>query len=79
MSNSLKEEQLCIPMLKAYGSNWLTYKDRVEWAVEAKGLISYLNEKMLMPMNPQDGRSPGWTPTPEERAQIDAYPEKLAS
>src|SRR5713226_6887211 len=39
MSNDIK---LCLPMLAADGSNWITYRDRISWLMKMRGLGDHL-------------------------------------
>ena len=60
MMTSFSKEDLLpkIPALKVDGSNWLTFKNHVEWATEAKGLIEYLEGTKLKPIDPSEGQDP---------------------
>ena len=79
MTSFLKEDLLPkIPALKADGSNWLTFKNRVEWATEAKGLIEYLEGTKLKPINPSKGQDPLWEPSDVEALAVTKYLEKYA-
>ncbi|KAJ3489198.1 hypothetical protein NLJ89_g11551 [Agrocybe chaxingu] len=46
---STKEDFLKVPKLLADGSNWVTYKDRLRWAVDARGLLNHLDEDIPEP------------------------------
>ena len=71
MSGIMKEDLLPkIPTLKADGSNWLTFKNRVEWATEAKGLVEYLEGTKTKPANPSEGKDALWKPTDKEKAAV---------
>ncbi|KAG6329876.1 hypothetical protein ID866_9214 [Astraeus odoratus] len=63
-------------MLKADGSNWLSYKVKVEFTAEVKELIWYLEGTTPMPTDPSMGKDSSWKPKAEEQRIIDAYPEK---
>ena len=79
MSGITKEDLLPkIPTLKADGSNWLTFKNRVEWATEAKGLVEYLEGTKTKPANPGEGKDASWKPTDEEKAAVAEFPAKYA-
>ncbi|KIM55226.1 hypothetical protein SCLCIDRAFT_98005, partial [Scleroderma citrinum Foug A] len=67
-----------IPTLKSDGSNWLTYKKQVEWAMEAKGLVEYLDGTILKPLDPSTGKDSSWKPMDEEKLAVTEYPDKLA-
>ena len=79
MSGITKEDFLPkIPTLKSDGSNWLTYKKQVEWEMEAKGLVEYLDGTILRPLDPSAGKDSSWKPTNEEKLAVTEYPDKLA-
>ena len=64
MTSFSKEDLLPkIPALKADGSNWLTFRNHVEWATEAKGLIEYLEGTKPKPIDPSEGQDPLWEPS----------------
>ena len=77
---STKEDLLPkIPTLKSDGSNWLTFKNRVEWAAEAKGLVEYLEGTKQKPVDPTEGKDASWTPTElADKAAVALYDETLA-
>jgi len=80
MTSFLKEDLLpTILALKADGSNWLTFKNRVEWAAEAKGLIEYLEGTKPRPTNPSEDQEPPWVPSKAEALAVAKYPEKYAT
>ena len=57
MSGITKEDLLPkILTLKADRSNWLTFKNHIEWATEAKGLVEYLEGTETKPANPSKGK-----------------------
>ena len=79
MSGITKEDFLPkIPTLKSDGSNWLTYKKQVEWAMKAKGLVEYLDGTILKPLDPSVGKDSSWKPMNEEKLAVTEYPDKLA-
>ncbi|KAF8799808.1 hypothetical protein BYT27DRAFT_7027195, partial [Phlegmacium glaucopus] len=43
-STKLGDEFLRIPRLDASGSNWVIYKDRFLWSIDARGLLDHLEE-----------------------------------
>ena len=80
MTSFLKEDLLPkIPALKADGSNWLTFKNHVEWATEAKGLIEYLEGTKPRPTDPSEDQDPLWEPSDAEALAVAEYPEKYAT
>ena len=79
MTSFLKEDLLPkIPALKADRSNWLTFKNCIEWAIEAKGLIEYLDGTKPKPINPSKGQDPLWEHSNVESLAVTKYPEKYA-
>ncbi len=38
-----KEEFFKVPKLQADGSNWVTYKDRLQWALDARGVLNHID------------------------------------
>jgi len=80
MTSFSKEDLLPkIPALKADGSNWLTFKNRVEWAAEAKGLVEYLEGTKPRPTDPSKDQDPLWEPSDAEALAVAEYPEKYAT
>jgi len=80
MTSFLKEDLLPkIPALKADGSNWLTFKNRIEWAAEAKGLVEYLEGTTPRPTDPSEDQDPLWEPSDAEALVVAKYPEKYAT
>ena len=41
-----------VPKLLTDGSNWITYKDRLRWALDARGLSSHLDDNVSEPQPP---------------------------
>ena len=44
-----KEEFFKVPKLLANGSNWVTYKDRLRWALNARGVLNHLDKVVPEP------------------------------
>jgi hypothetical protein len=44
-----KEEFFKVPKLLADGSNWVTYKDRLRWALNARGVLNHLDKVVPEP------------------------------
>ena len=80
MSGITKEDLLPkILTLKADRSNWLMFKNRVEWATEAKGLVEYLEGTKTKPANPSEGKDALWKPTAEgEKVAVAEFLAKYA-
>ncbi|KAG1720232.1 uncharacterized protein EDB91DRAFT_1064939 [Suillus paluster] len=64
-STKLREDFLRIPKLTADGENWMTYKDRLLWSIDACGFLSHLDGTEKKPVDPSMllGRGALWTPT----------------
>lgn len=50
--SSTKEEFFKVPKLLADGSNWVTYRDRLRWALNARGLLGQIDQENPEPTNP---------------------------
>jgi len=44
-----KEEFFKVPKLLANGSNWVTYKDRLRWVLNARGVLNHLDKVVPEP------------------------------
>ena len=79
MTSFSKEDLLPkISALKADGSNWLTFKNHIKWATEAKGLIEFLEGTKPKPIDPSESQDPLWEPSDVEALAVTEYPEKYA-
>jgi hypothetical protein len=75
-TTKLGEDFLHVPKLAADGENWMTYKDRLQWSVDARGLLGHLEGTEVKPVDPvtRQGRGATWIPTsPDELLEIAAY------
>ncbi|KAG2751127.1 hypothetical protein P692DRAFT_201709886, partial [Suillus brevipes Sb2] len=76
-SNSkLGEDFLRVPKLAADGENWTTYKDRMQWSVDARGFLGHLDGTEKKPVDPStlSGRGASWSPsTTDEVRELAAY------
>ncbi|KIK11367.1 hypothetical protein PISMIDRAFT_122819 [Pisolithus microcarpus 441] len=61
----LGDEFLKVLKLAAEGTNWVTYKDRLLWSVEARGLGGHLDGLETEPEDRKSltGRGESWAPT----------------
>src|SRR5271155_1425234 len=59
-----------VPKLLADGSNWVTYRDRLRWALSAQGLLDNITDSIPEPMNPTVNDPP---PDPSDTAAIAAH------
>lgn len=48
-TTTIKEEFFKVPKLLADGGNWVTYRDRLRWALSARGLLEYIDEDIPEP------------------------------
>ncbi|KAJ6588174.1 hypothetical protein B0H19DRAFT_922003, partial [Mycena capillaripes] len=51
-STRLGDDFLRIPKLEVTGTNWVIYKDRFMWAVDARGLAEHLEASAAAPVDP---------------------------
>src|ERR1700742_747475 len=42
-----KDDNIRIPKLHADGSNWMTYRDRLIWALDARGILSHIQSNAI--------------------------------
>ncbi|KIK32660.1 hypothetical protein CY34DRAFT_100974 [Suillus luteus UH-Slu-Lm8-n1] len=78
MSSSIKlgDDFLRVPKLVADGENWMTYKDRLSWSVDARGFLGHLEGTERKPVDPStlSGRGASWSPTtPDEVKELTEY------
>jgi len=72
----LGDDFLCVPKLAADGENWVTYKVRLQWSIDARGLLSHLDGTEKKPVDPSmlTGRGASWVPSmPDEMKEIVVY------
>ncbi|KAF8074878.1 hypothetical protein FPV67DRAFT_1376124, partial [Lyophyllum atratum] len=55
-STKLGDDFLRIPKLDVSGSNWVIYKDRLLWSVDARGLLDHLDGSEGEPVDPISDR-----------------------
>src|ERR1700761_5045063 len=51
-STKLGDEFLCTPKLDVSGSNWVIFKDRFIWALDARGILDHVDGTGNEPANP---------------------------
>src|ERR1700678_1487854 len=51
-TTKLGDDVLCIPKLDVSGSNWVIFKDRFLWSVDARGLTEHVNGTSQSPKDP---------------------------
>ena len=59
-----------VPRLLADGSNWVTYRDRLRWALSARGLLGNITEDNPKPQNPIVNEP---SPDPADTAAMSAH------
>jgi len=75
-STKLGDDFLHVPKLAADGENWVTYKDRLQWSIDARGLLGHLDGTEKKPVDPSTlmGRGASWVPsTADEMKEIVVY------
>ncbi|KAF8834088.1 hypothetical protein BDN67DRAFT_915657 [Paxillus ammoniavirescens] len=80
VSTKLGDDFLRIPKLMTDGENWVMYKERLQWSIDARGLVGHLDGTETMPVNPTTlaGRGESWTPgTPNELLEVEGYRKAL--
>ena len=55
-TTKLGDEFLCIPKLDIAGINWVVYKDRFLWSIDARGLRDHLEGTEVEPTDPIDAK-----------------------
>ena len=65
-----------VPKLLADGSNWITYKDRLWWALDARGLSDHLDDNTSEPQPPTVTTESSTTTTNSEQRGYIIHLEK---
>ncbi|KAG2154127.1 uncharacterized protein EDB93DRAFT_1102291 [Suillus bovinus] len=72
-SSSIKlgDDFLHVPKLIVDGENWMTYKDRLLWSIDARGFLGHLEGTEKKPVDPSTllGRGALWTPTTSDEVR----------
>ena len=67
-SDNTCEDMYTVPKLEPNGHNWIIFKNRIKWALAARGVVSHLDAtKAPKPAPPADPK------------QMDAYEAELAA
>ncbi|KAG2147466.1 uncharacterized protein EDB93DRAFT_1085514 [Suillus bovinus] len=72
----LGDDFLHVPKVVVDRENWMTYKDRLSWSVDARGFLEHLDGTEKKPVDPSTLPTQGtsWIPsTPEELRELSAY------
>src|SRR5260370_25358963 len=65
------EEKSHLPKLASDSSNWITYRDRIQWSFKMRGLGSHLISDSIPDEDLKEGDISGFTPAQRrERAEI---------
>ena len=51
-STKLGDEFICIPILEVFGTNWVIFKDRFTWALDARSILDHIDGTGEEPKNP---------------------------
>jgi len=51
-TQKLGDDLMKVPKLDASGSNWVIYKDRFVWAIDARGLLDHVDGSIREPTKP---------------------------
>ena len=51
-TTKLGDEFLRIPKLEVSGTNWVIYKDRFAWSLDARGILSHIDGTGIEPKDP---------------------------
>lgn len=62
----MKDEFFKVPKLQANGSNWVTYRDRLRWVLDARGLLSHIDQVTLALTPPV---APNTSPSPNDNVE----------
>ena len=52
VSTKLGDEFLHIPKLDVSGTNWVIFKDRFTWALDARGILDHIEGTSIEPVDP---------------------------
>jgi len=70
-TTKLGDEFLRVPKLDVAGINWVVYKDRFLWSIDARGLLDHLEGTEVEPTDPIDAAiRAAVTTTPLDTAQV---------
>ena len=75
MASTKLDDFFKVPRLEVDGTNWVIYKDRLQWAADARGYLSHLNGTRVAPTAPAVADPAA--PTPAETAALAAYDTAL--
>lgn len=64
-TSKLSDELMKVPKLDVGGTNWVIYKDRLTWSIDARGYLHHIDGSEVEPVDPVT-RVAGQTLTPTE-------------
>ena len=73
----LGDDLMKVPKLEAGGVNWVVYKDRFTWSVDARGLLEHIDGSGAEPVCPVLPKKVGETLTEDERKLMKEWKEEL--
>src|SRR5258707_9547205 len=62
MKPIMGEEKLHLPKLASDGSNWITYRNHIQWSFKMRGLGNYLISDSIPDEDLKEGDISGFTP-----------------
>jgi hypothetical protein len=71
VSTKLGDEFLRIPKLDVSGTNWVIFKDRFTWALDARGILDHIDGSANEPADPIPAEERTKEPLSEEKAKLD--------
>lgn len=77
MSSVKLEDYLRVPRLEVSGTNWVVYKDRLQWAADARTYLKHIDSTGASPTAPAAPADPA-KPTAAETAALTTYNTALA-
>ena len=76
VSTKLGDEFLQIPKLEVSGTNWVIFKDRFTWALDARGILDHIDGSATEPAKPE-AKELGSDMTEEQKTAEAEKQEKL--
>ena len=68
-SETTHEDMYTVPKLESDGHNWIIFKNRLEWALAARGVVAHLDAQLKAPKPVE----------PSEAAKLAAYKTELVT
>jgi hypothetical protein len=70
-TSKLGDEFLCIPKLDVSGSNWVLYKERFFWALDARAILDHVDGTGEIPVDPVKEASRKESKLSDEEKELD--------